>query len=189
MNASRTLKLLAALTLTSVNPAVAQAHAGHMNMDHSPASMKSQMDAMLAPLRPLSGKAFDIRWTQLMIEHHQMAVEMARYELKHGRDPRVKAEANKVYSDQLAEIAQMQDWLRVWQGKAHQLRPMPMTATGSVDRWFLEGMIPHHQGGVDMSALALTRTRNARLRAMSEHIKAHQTAEIAIYRTLLKTVK
>lgn len=187
-----TLRRGALLTLAGVSALVqgsgAQSHAGH-GAGHSPASMQAQMDEMLRPLRSLSGKTFDVRWTQLMIEHHAMAVDMARHELAHGRDERVKAEARKVIADQLSEIAEMQDWLRIWTGKAHTFKPMPMTPTSGVDRWFLNGMIPHHQGALDMSKLAGTRTRNAKLRAMATHITAHQTAEIATYRQLLKTVK
>ena len=47
----------------------------------------------------------------------------------------------------------------------------------ALDRAFLEGMIPHHQGAVDM-ARVLTGAKHPELRKMGEDIIRSQTAEI-----------
>ncbi len=190
------LLTLAGVTLLSValaggrepGPVMPMNHAG---MNHSAHTMQTQMADMLAPLHPLSGKAFDIKWTQLMMNHHQMAVHMAQHELAMGQDMRVKAAAQKVIDAQMPEIATMQGWLQSWTGQLYQprLMPMQMDMPGSADRWFLEGMTVHHQGAIDMARLIPSRTQNADLRKLGVEIIRVQSAEIAQYRQLLKTVK
>jgi uncharacterized protein (DUF305 family) len=59
---------------------------------------------------PMSGDQ-DRDFATMMIAHHQGAIDMARQQLARGRDPEMRALANKVIADQQAEIARMQGWL------------------------------------------------------------------------------
>ncbi len=172
-------------------PGMASHAAGHADMGHSAHLMQMHMAEMLAPLRPLSGRAFDVKWTELMIDHHQMALDMAQHELMHGTDARVKAAARKVIDAQQKEITTMQGWLKAWTGKTHQPQAMPMGMdnVGSMDRWFLEGMIPHHQGAIDMARLVPARTQNVQLRQMAQDIIRVQSAELTQYRQWLGALK
>jgi uncharacterized protein (DUF305 family) len=47
----------------------------------------------------------------MMREHHKGAIDMARVELEHGKDPELKSLAQKVIEDQSREIKQLDEWL------------------------------------------------------------------------------
>lgn len=53
----------------------------------------------------------DIAFAQGMTAHHRGAVEMAEVELRHGRDPELRALAQRIVAAQEPEIMQMQRWL------------------------------------------------------------------------------
>lgn len=74
-----------------------------------------QMGAMMKmmkanDLRILTGKA-DQDFAQLMIDHHQSAIETSEALIKYGKETETKELAEKIITDQKIEISKLQDWL------------------------------------------------------------------------------
>ncbi|MET3853625.1 DUF305 domain-containing protein [Rhizobium sp. OAE497] len=81
--------------------------------DHSPSShafaeanAKMHKDMMVK----MTGNA-DVDFVRGMIPHHQGAIDMAKIELKYGKDPEIRKLAEAVIKAQEAEIAEMNAWL------------------------------------------------------------------------------
>ena len=62
---------------------------------------------------------------------------------------------------------------------------MPMDFTGDADIDFARGMIPHHQGAIDMAKALLAYGNDPEIRKLAEDIIAAQEKEIALLRDWL----
>ena len=61
--------------------------------------------------------------------------------------------------------------------KMHKDMAVPLTGNADVD--FVQGMIPHHQGAVEMAKIVLEHGKDAEVKTLAEEIITAQQAEIA----------
>ena len=59
---------------------------------------------------------------------------------------------------------------------------MTIKPSGDVDKDFVDMMVPHHQGAIDMAVLELRFGHNERLKALAQEIIVTQQQEIAAMR-------
>jgi uncharacterized protein (DUF305 family) len=74
--------------------------------------MMASMDKMSHDMQaaPMTGNA-DHDFAAMMMPHHQGAIDMARTELRYGKDPTMRRLARDVVAAQEKEIALMRRWL------------------------------------------------------------------------------
>ncbi|GAA4192567.1 DUF305 domain-containing protein [Streptosporangium oxazolinicum] len=144
----------------------------------------------------------DVTFTQMMIEHHRQAVEMAGLARTRSQDPEIKKLAAAIDKSQGAEITTMTGWLARWGKPATpsggmQGHDMPGMMTGEdmkrldaargreFDRMFLRMMITHHQGAIAMAETERARGSDPQAKELATTIEATQRAEIKRMRKLL----
>lgn len=97
---------------TSLDHANAEADGHHMQGMEGTEDMPGMMSAdEMDQLDAASDADFQQMWLEMMIEHHQGAVEMARTEQADGRFPAAVKLARTIERSQQDEIARMQDLL------------------------------------------------------------------------------
>jgi uncharacterized protein (DUF305 family) len=142
----------------------------------------------------------DVVFVQNMIPHHSQAIVMSRMAHNRATSPQVKDLAARIEAEQDPEIQQMRDLLTAWKAPAGPAGVGPMggmghqgqagrpgtTAGGAFDPMFLQLMIAHHQGGIDMSQTELAQGSNPAARQLAQKIIDTQQAEITEMQTLLQ---
>ncbi|HVV12620.1 DUF305 domain-containing protein [Amycolatopsis sp.] len=148
-----------------------------------------------AAAQPGAHNAADVTFVQEMIPHHRQAVAMAQLATARASNARVKDLAGRIERAQGPEIQQMTGWLTEWGVAPGGSMPGMMSdadmgklrqAGGTeFDRMFLQMMVAHHQGAVDMAETELADGADADAKALARRISDSQTAEIAEMRQLL----
>jgi hypothetical protein len=140
----------------------------------------------------------DIMFAQMMIPHHRQAVEMGTLAETRASSPAVATLAAQIKEEQAPEITQMKTWLKEANAPLEMGHEMVMkglltdadlkrlaAASGQeFDRLFLEGMIGHHLGAIEMAKVVLD-SSNSAVRNLAEAIISSQGKQIAEMKTLL----
>lgn len=164
------------------------------------------MTTVVAESLPAGVTAAEVEFAQGMIPHHRQALVMADLAPSRAASPQVTALAAEIRAAQDPEIAQMTAWLTAWNqpqpaADAHegdhsghssmagmaspdQLAALEAATGEEFDRLFLELMIAHHEGALQM-AEPLRSSTVAEVAELAEAVVAGQTAEIAEMKALL----
>jgi uncharacterized protein (DUF305 family) len=201
MNPTRTARAVTALALSlaligGISGCVADpADSGMPGMPGmgGPSSAASATDADMA----------DRMFVTMMIPHHEQAIEMSDLVLAAPDiDDRVRDLAQRIKDAQGPEIALMQSWLEEWgMGDVAGMGDMPGMGDGMLSqeelealgeasgpdaaRLFLEQMIAHHEGAIDMAEQELANGADADVLELARTIVTTQTEEIALMREIL----
>lgn len=147
----------------------------------------------------------DVQFAQMMIPHHQQAVEMATLAETRATDPELKQLAAQIKTAQEPEITTLTGWLTSWGQATAQpgehnmpgMTEMPgmmsdeemaklQAASGvEFDRMFATMMIAHHNGAIQMARDEQAEGSNAEAKELAATIEQTQAAEVA---TLQKIV-
>ncbi len=161
----------------------------------------------------VTATSVDAGFARDMSTHHTQAVVMAGYTRLHTTNASVLLLANDIYDEQTFQIGEMQGWLDSWgltrsttlpamswmQG--HSLEAdglMPGMATpaeishlqsltgNALDVDFLQLMIRHHQGGLEMEQYAVDHASKSYVRDLASGMLQAQSSEIIAMEQLLR---
>ena len=158
----------------------------------------------------------DPMFAQMMIPHHQQAVQMSEVMLaKDDLDPDVEELANKVVAAQGPEIDQLKNMLETWgeptsmesggmEGMDHgsdsgagmegmmteeQMQELEAAEGAEAAEMYLTMMTAHHRGAIDMAQEQVAEGQNPQAIEMAQKVIEDQEAEIQEMDRLLQQIQ
>jgi len=143
--------------------------------------------------------ADDAMFLQMIIPHHAQAVIISEYALTNSKNEQILKIAKQIKADQAGEIVQMKKWLSddgLGEDPGHsmsamagmlssdQLATLKNSKADAFDKLFLNNMIEHHEGALQMVSM-IENSKVADLRDFAASIAAAQQAEIDQMRKIL----
>jgi uncharacterized protein (DUF305 family) len=137
----------------------------------------------------------DVNFAEMMIPHHEQAIEMSEIAFKNTMNSEILQLAQEIKDAQAPEIDLMKSWagVKVSTHAGHMMDGMLSEdelnalreATGAeFDRLFLQGMIKHHQGAIEM-AMDVKNSNSMVVADLSAAIIKQQEIEITRMEELL----
>jgi uncharacterized protein (DUF305 family) len=147
---------------------------------------------------PEPGSEIDELFINMMVPHHQGAVEMANIALERSGRSEIRELANAIISSQEAEITQLKNWKEQWYGSSEtpSMQIMPAMEGGHAamnmqadvdalknapepfDLAFIDAMIPHHQSAIDAAQMVIDSAVHPEISELAQQIIEAQKKEI-----------
>lgn len=162
------------------------------------------MDSMMGKMaQSPAAQSPEADFLQQMVPHHQGAIEMAAYEIKHGKNFEMVQLAKSIKAEQEVEIGMMTGWLKssslpkegvpIDYTKAMRLTMdtmmdcmMEHPAAKEDDYAFAEIMIPHHQAAIDMAKVILKYSNDPTITAFAKQLISNEQIEIEQMSSFIK---
>jgi uncharacterized protein (DUF305 family) len=141
----------------------------------------------------------DLMFLQMMIPHHQQAIDISNLALKTSSNAELLALAKIIARDQAAEIVQMKAWIKdagATEDMGHSMDGMGgmlndkelsalAAATGkNFDTLWLKGMTDHHDGAIHMVQM-IEDASNMDIKAFGAKVITDQSEQIAQMKRML----
>ena len=147
----------------------------------------------------------DVMFAQMMIPHHEQAIEMADIALDPlvGASDSVKALATRIKNAQDPEITKMKAFLTSWKERltpdsgmnhgdsmsgmlsAEDIKKLSALRGVEFDRAWMTGMIEHHEGAIEMAKDVLKDGKDSAVKALANLVATAQDSEILEMKKLL----
>jgi uncharacterized protein (DUF305 family) len=154
--------------------------------------------------------SIDVAFAQGMIPHHAQAVEMSELAATNTSNPEVQALATEIIAAQGPEIELMTEWLTAWGAEVpdpeasmdenmemaggmmmsgmisdSDFEKLRAARDAEFDRLYLELMILHHEGAIEMAQQELDGGDSPEAKELAQRIIDAQQAEITRMEALL----
>ncbi|HSK21984.1 MAG TPA: DUF305 domain-containing protein [Egicoccus sp.] len=208
MNRAHRIRLAAGVTVAMVIAPTVAAHAAPVYVRPGAPGQPTQRIAVSDVAVPVSGTytMAEVHFVQHMMVHHGQALTMTALVADRAGDERIHNLARRIDVTQVAEIDQMAQWLRIRSeavpdhedSTGHEGMPgmvsqadlarLEASEGAAFDRLFLELMIHHHRGAVQMVEELREATGDileAGISALAFEIEDQQQTEIVRMQRLL----
>jgi uncharacterized protein (DUF305 family) len=185
--------LAAALVLSSCGKSTSDSHAA-----------PTTSDTPVIAGQPAGYSADDVAFATNMISHHQQAIDLSALVPDRSTNAQLVALAQKISGEQQPEINVMKVFLVQWNenpdsnsghaGHGNTMAGMVDEATmttlkslngADFDKLWLESMITHHQGAIEMAKAEIANGDNVDAKALAKNIVTTQEAEIGQMKQML----
>ena len=195
-----TLTVVALTTAALLLGACGSSDMGSMDMGSSDSS---SMDMGYSIPESADFNDADVMFAQMMIPHHEQAIEMSDIALdpNTGASAAIIALATQIKGAQDPEISQMKNLLTTW-GMPMEMGSMDhssmmdgmlsleeMDTLGQLkgaefDKAWAKGMIAHHEGAIEMANDVLANGKNSEILALANAVVSGQSTEIETLKPL-----
>lgn len=175
--------------------------------ESTPAPGEDDMDGMdMSSSKPAAGfNDGDVMFVQMMLPHHEEALQMAKWAQTNASNTEVKDLAMKIQMEGQPQIGKLKGWLTAWDQpplaeddpmmtsmpgmmSAAEMAKMKKMKDAMFDRMFVRMMIAHHQGALKVTQDEIAEGGNSKVKTMAKTIQASMRTELAQMKQLLPTL-